>query len=189
MITRFLSATAFAALLATAASAQTAVPIGHFDGVELNGGGHIVFRHGPVQRVVILKGSAQISKFHIEASNKLVVDICDGNCPTHYDLELEITTPAIQSVSVNGGGDIDVAPGFPAQQQITAAIEGGGRIDTRNVDATTGNAAVEGGGEIHIKARNALSAAVNGGGEIHYAGNPQVTTAINGGGDVSREGG
>jgi hypothetical protein len=188
MIARMLSATAFAALLATAASAQTAVPIGHFDGVELSGGGHIVFRHGPVQRVVILKGSAQITKLHIENS-KLVVDICDNNCPTHYDFELEITTPAIQSVSVNGGGDIDVAPGFPAQQQITAAIQGGGRIDTRNMDAGEGNAAVNGGGEIHIKAHNALTTAVNGGGEIFYSGSPSVTTAINGGGDVNREGG
>jgi opacity protein-like surface antigen len=185
---RFLASASFSVLIATAASAQTTVPVGHFEGVELNGGGHIVLRHGDIQRVTLLKGSTQYTKFHIEDGKNLVVDVCDSNCPTFYDLSIEITTPDIQSVGVNGGGSISTAAGFPAQRNLTAAIQGGGKIDTTSVDATAVSAAIQGGGELRVRAHNALTAAVNGGGDIRYAGSPHVTSAINGGGNVSRDG-
>jgi hypothetical protein len=189
MIARLFSATALAAFLASAASAQTAVPVGHFDGVELNGGGHVTVHHGAQQRVVITSGSAQITKFHIENGNQLVIDICDNNCPTHYDLQVDITTPEIHGLSIQGGGEMDVTPGFPAQDKLSVAIEGGGKINARAVTARNADAAVDGGGLILVNASHALSAAVNGGGDVRYAGNPSVTTAINGGGNVSRDGG
>jgi hypothetical protein len=90
---------------------------------------------------------------------------------------------------LSDGGRIESAPGFPAQGAITAAVNGGGHIDLRNVAAENGTAAVHGGGHIEIKASGHLTAAVNGGGNIRYVGNPQVTTAIDGGGSVQREGG
>ena len=187
MIARLLSASAFAALLASGAIAQTAVPVAHFDGVELRGGGHIVFRYGAVQRMTLLKGSTQYTRFEMEDSNKLVISACNENCPMHYDLEIEITTPDIEAVAVAGGGQIEVASGFPAQRNIDVAIKGGGQIDARNLKASSANAAVSGGGQIDIGTTRALTAAVNGGGQIHYSGNPSVTSAINGGGEVNRE--
>lgn len=187
MIARLLSATALAALFATAASAQTAVPVGHFDGVEVNGGGHVTLRYGAQQRVVITAGSAQISKFHIEDGNKLVIDICDNNCPMHYDLQVDITTPEIRDLGIQGGGEIDVAQGFPAQDKLSVAVEGGGKINTRAMTARSASASVDGGGVILVDASDALTAAVNGGGDVRYTGNPRVTTAINGGGNVSHD--
>jgi hypothetical protein len=189
VIARFLCAATFAALLASAASAQTAVPVGHFDSVELRGGGHLVFRYGPQQHVMLVNGSTQYTTFHIDDGHQLVIDACNSNCPMQYDLNIEITTPEIRGVAVDGGGHIEVASGFPAQGRISAAVNGGGRIDTRNISVSEGDAAIEGGGQIDIRASNALNAAVNGGGQIRYAGNPNVSSAINGGGNVSGEGG
>jgi hypothetical protein len=177
------------ALVAGVAIAQTTVPLAHFNSIELHGGGHVVLRHGAQQRVTILQGSTQYTRLAIEESGKLVIDACNSDCPTHYDLEIEIVTPDIRAVAISGGGAIESAPGFPAQGSITAAVNGGGRIDMRNVAAQTGTAAVDGGGHIELRASDHLTAAVNGGGNIRYVGNPQVTTAIDGGGSVQREGG
>lgn len=189
-VTRLLFAAAFAAGLAVAvASAQTTVPLAHFSSIELRGGGHVVLRHGGSQRVTILKGSTHFTRFETEEPGKLVIDACNSDCPWHYDLEIEITTPDIRGVAISGGGTIESAPGFPAQNSITAAVNGGGHIDLRSVTAQNGTAAVDGGGHIEMKTSGHLTAAVNGGGNIRYVGNPQVTTAIDGGGSVQREGG
>lgn len=187
MIARLLSATAFAVLFATAASAQTAVPVGHFDSVELEGGGHVTFHYGAQQRVVLTAGSTQYTKFEMQGS-QLVIHTCGSdNCPTFYDLNVDITVPAIHGLGISGGGHIEVAPGFPAQNNVSVAVHGGGQIDARNLTASSANAAVNGGGVIRVNARDALTAAVNGGGDVRYAGSPRVTTAINGGGNVSRD--
>jgi hypothetical protein len=191
MITaRLLAAGVFGVGLAVAvASAQTTIPLAHFSSIELRGGGHVILRHGAQQKVTILQGSTKFTKFGMEEPGKLVIDACNSDCPWHYDLEIEIVTPDIRGVAIDGGGRIESAPGFPAQGAITAAVDGGGHIDLRSVAAVNGTAAVDGGGHIELKTSGHLSAVVNGGGNIRYVGNPQVTTAIDGGGSVQREGG
>jgi hypothetical protein len=187
MIARLVSATALAALFATAAFAQSVVPVGHFDSVQLEGGGHITFHYGAQQRVVLTNGSTRYTKFEMEG-NQLVIRTCGADdCPTFYDMNVDITVPAIRGLGISGGGHIEVAPGFPVQNNIATAVRGGGEIDARNLAASSANAAVNGGGVIRVNARNALTAAVNGGGDVRYAGNPRVTTAINGGGNVSHD--
>ena len=189
-VTRLFAVAAFtSALAATIASAQTTVPLAQFNSIELRGGGHVVLRHGAQQKVTIVQGSTKYTKFEMEDAGKLVIDACNSDCPMQYDLEIEIVTPDVHAVAISGGGRIESAPGFPAQGAITAAVNGGGHIDLRNVAAENGTAAVDGGGHIEIKASLHLTAAVNGGGNIRYVGNPQVTTAIDGGGSVQREGG
>ena len=39
-------------------------------------------------------------------------------------------------MAVDGGGAIDVAGGFGAERTLTLAVNGGGRIDTRAVNAS-----------------------------------------------------
>jgi len=143
------------------------VPVGHFSGVELRGGGHVVLRYGTTERVTLVSGSTQFTRFHIENGHTLVIDACTYDCPSHYDLEVQIQTPRIEAV----------------------AIEGGGHIDLSTIAAAKGNAAVNGGGRIRIHADQHLTAAVNGGGSIGYSGNAEVTSAVNGGGSVRREDG
>src|SRR6202034_241528 len=99
------------------------------------GGGHVLLSYGPVQRVTLVHGSTQYTHFHIEESHKLVIDACNSDCPSNYDLQIEIVTPHIGGVAIDGGGRIETAAGFPAQNNIDAAIEGGGNIDLRTLDA------------------------------------------------------
>ena len=180
---------AAALLAAPAALAATPVSVGHFDQVELRGGGHVVVKHGANQSVTLIKGSAEITGFHIRDGNKLVIDACAHNCPNgEYDLEIEIVTPDLAGAAIDGGGHIQAASGFPQQHDFAAAVDGGGHLDMTALGADQVEAAVNGGGHIEVKAIRALNAAVDGGGSIVYRGDPQVTQAIDGGGSVKHEG-
>ncbi|HUO92295.1 MAG TPA: DUF2807 domain-containing protein [Rhizomicrobium sp.] len=165
------------------------VSVGEFDSVGLHGGGHVVLRYGPTESVRLLKGSTQYTRIRVEDAHSLEIDACENDCPLHYDLEVEVVMPRIAAVAVEGGGHIEAVSGFPSQDQLTAAVHGGGDIDLRAIDAANATAAVDGGGRIHIRANQHLTAAVNGGGSIGYSGNAEVTNAVNGGGDVHREDG
>jgi hypothetical protein len=174
------------ALVAAPALAQTIVPAAHFDSVELEGGGHVLIRHGDAQQVRLIQGSTEFTRFRVEDGGKLRIDACNRDCPHQYDLEVEITTPRIEALAVDGGGAIDSEGGFPPPPRLALAIEGGGKIDTRAMKADRATAAIDGGGVIRVRAEGELTAAINGGGNIRYWGNPHVTQAIDGGGEVQR---
>lgn len=176
----------FAAALAASAPALATetVPVAPFRSVELRGGGDVTVRPGPVQRLTIVEGSSQFTRFRMRRDGQLQIDVCNGRCPRHYRLRIDIQSPRVPDVAITGGGLIRAVPGFAAQSQLSAAVNGGGAIDLRAVDAVNVSAAVNGGGKIDVRPRRNLSAAVNGGGAVRYWGNPQVQMAIHGGGSV-----
>jgi hypothetical protein len=174
-------------LMAGAAFAGTDVSVAPFKSIQLRGGGHVVFHYGATQHVTLVKGGTQFAQFEIIEGNTLRIDACNKNCPHHYDLEVDIVSPEIDGVAVEGGGKIDSQGAFPKQDKIGAAVEGGGKIDIRTMSVDEVEAAVSGGGHITAKPAHTLHAAVNGGGMIAYEGNPVVISAINGGGSVSKQ--
>jgi Putative auto-transporter adhesin, head GIN domain len=185
-VSRILALAAAATLASGVAFAQTTISVAPFNSVELRGGGHVTIRHGDAQRVTLIKGSTQFTHMHIEDGRKLVIDACNRDCPHEYDLDIEIVTPDIEGVAISGGGSIQSADAFPGQHSVSAAVEGGGAIDIRSIDADAANAAINGGGKIAIRAEHRLTAAVDGGGHIVYWGDPSVTSAIDGGGNISK---
>lgn len=178
---------AAASLFATSALAGETISVGPFRSVELRGGGQVTIHRGDSQRVTLNQGSTQYTSFHIEDGDKLVIDACNSSCPNgEYDLRIDIATPDIRGVAISGGGSIIGSADLPARH-LSAAVNGGGRIDMRAVHADAVNAAVNGGGDVRVFAADTLRAAVSGGGRVEYWGHPQVSSAISGGGDV-REG-
>jgi hypothetical protein len=180
------SALLCASLLSASAWAQSVVPTPHFDSVELEGGGHVVIRYGDAQQVRLIQGSTEFTRFRVEDGGKLRIDACNRDCPHRYDLEVEITTPRIEALAVDGGGAIDSEGGFPSPHRLALAIEGGGKIDARAMNAERATAAIDGGGVIRVRAEAELTAAINGGGNIRYWGDSRVTQVIDGGGEVQR---
>jgi hypothetical protein len=175
-----------AMLIATSAFAQTMVSVPPFNGVELEGGGHVIVRYGSEQQVRLLNGSTQFTHFTVDDGGKLRIEACNSDCPHQYNLEVEITTPRIAALAISGGGRIEGEDGFPSPAKIALAVEGGGAIDARALDAVRATAAVDGGGDIRLRADRELTAAIHGGGKIRYWGNPHVVQAIDGGGAIER---
>jgi hypothetical protein len=174
-----------AALFATSALAGETIQTGAFRSIELRGGGHVTVHRGNAQRVVLNAGSTQYTSFRIEDGGSLVIEACgNASCPNgRYDLRVDIATPDLSGVAVDGGGQITGAADLPVHH-LSAAVHGGGHIDMRAVQLSTADAAVEGGGHIQLSVNSSLHAAVNGGGLIEYSGHPRVSSAVNGGGDV-----
>lgn len=177
-------------LFALAASAPAlsaeVVPLPYFRSVELRGGGTVVLVPGPAERVTVIEGSTQFTSFRIERGDELKIDACNERCPNHYNLVIQIQSPRVPALAVTGGGLITTRPGFAPQSQLAAAVRGGGRIDARSLDAAQVAAAVDGGGDLLVRARASLAASVNGGGDIRYWGNPSVAMSTRGGGSIER---
>lgn len=177
----FLTAVAFAA----PAVATEVVSVPAFRSVELRGGGVVSVVPGATQRVTIVDGSSQFTHVWVERNGQLKIDTCNNRCPQHYRMRIQIESPRVPDLGVNGGGLIAVQNGFRPQSEISLAVNGGGKIDSRSVNAASVSAAVNGGGEALVRASSNLSAAVNGGGLVRYTGNPRVSSAIHGGGVVA----
>ena len=178
----------FGAATPQPAAAQAVVPLPAFDQIELRGGGSVVVRHGPVQRVTLIEGNPAISRIEVvrEGGNeRLEISPCEQRCPRNYRLRVEIVTPSVPAVSISGGGSI-VAQAFPAQRSVAATVSGGGSLDLRAVPARSVAAVVRGGGNLLVRPQASLTAVVRGGGSIRYWGNPSVTQTVRGGGSVSR---
>jgi hypothetical protein len=174
----------FALAASAPALAAETVPVPPFRSIELHGGGIMNIVPGPVQRVTLVEGSTQFTRVHVERDGKLVIDACDQRCPRNYQLRIQVESPHVLGIGLNGGGLVNVAGGFAPQNDLGVAVNGGGKIDARPLDAGHVGAAVNGGGMIMVHARSALGATVNGGGEIVYWGNPTVASSIHGGGAV-----
>jgi hypothetical protein len=175
---------ALAFVASVPALAGELVPTGQFDAIGLEGGGTVSIVPGPAQRVTILEGSSRYTRIYVEHGRSLRIEACNRDCPQHYRLRVEIQSPSVPTLAVDGGGVIAVAGGFAPEHHLVAAVNGGGRIDTRAVEVGDVTAAVSGGGELLVRAASRLTGAVRGGGTVRYWGNPEVTSAIEGGGSV-----
>jgi beta-lactamase regulating signal transducer with metallopeptidase domain len=146
--------------------------------ISMSGGGEIVVRYGRSHQVRMVRGSGA----NVSVSDGSLSVQCTGNCG---NVSVEVTTPRVEALAIQGGGVIRVAGGFPRMPELALAIHGGGRIDARMLPATSVAAATRGGGTILTTAESDLAASTSGGGEIRYWGTQNVATSIQGGGHVT----
>ena len=180
--------------VSTAHSESTSLPIGsqnvvslaRFSSVELRNGGKAILRHGPIQRVTLLKGSLDYTQVTIANGDRLVIDKCRGKCPRRYELEVEIVAPDIAGISIADGGTVEVRDSFPRREEIRVAVSQGGAIDIRSLMVDFVTASVDQGGTIFAKPQSTLIASVRQGGQITYWGDAQIRSYVRHGGVVSR---
>lgn len=176
--------------LAAVAAAQNAVSVGPFRSIEVNGGARVLVRHAAVQQVRVLQGNARISSIHLAdakgGGGKLIVDTCPNSCPIGYRLIVQVDTPDVGGLGVNGDGRIDVAPGFPRRDSLAVGVNGKGSVDARAIAAGQISAGLNGSGEISLGPVDRLIAGLNGKGRILYRGHPRLTSGVQGGGRVEQ---
>ena len=164
---------------------QQARPLAPFTSVELNGGIKAVLHYGSPQRVTMLKGSEDVSLMTV-TGERLVIEKCRDKCPRGYELQVEIVTPLIKSISVSNGGAIESLGDFPLHTAMSLAVSHGGTVDARAISANNITAAVNQGGRILAKPQITMVASVSNGGVITYWGNPKVTSSTEHGGAVNK---
>jgi hypothetical protein len=179
-------ALAFLALAAPAPSAaQTPVQVPTFRSLSLQGGGTVTLRHGPVQKVTLVRGDAAVSEFRVRDDGTLEIRACRSRC-SNYKLEVEIVTPSLSGLAIAGGGSIRSAGAFPERETLGISIAGGGTIDAEPIGAQSVAASIRGGGTIRTRARRSLATSIVGGGVVNYAGEPALTVSVHGGGNIRK---
>ena len=116
-----------------------------FNSVELHGGGTLTIRHGAAQRVTLLSGNLETSRFSVDDEGRLTIRACEGSCH-NYRLRVEIVTPEIDAVAINGGGSVRAEGNFPQRGDLALAVHGGGALDMMAIEAGSVAAAIRGGG-------------------------------------------
>jgi hypothetical protein len=167
------------------AKSQPAIPLAPFNSIELNGGAKAVVQYGSPQRVTMLKGSEDLSLITV-TQDRLVIEKCRDKCPRGYELQVEIVTPLINSISVANGGRIESLGSFPLHTAMSLAVSHGGMIDARAISANSITAGVNQGGKILAQPQMTMVASVSNGGVITYWGNPQVTSSTQHGGAITK---
>ena len=187
MIRTVLPALVLAAAAPSAALADQVISVPPFKSLELHGGGQAVLRYGDRQRVVLIKGDPKVAQIEVIGDGRLVLSPCreDRWCWGEHELEVQVITPSIATISVHGGGDLKAEAGFPKQASLSLAVHGGGDADVRALDADTVSVAVHGGGDAKVRAERSLAADVHGGGEVRFWGHPAVSSSTHGGGEVA----
>jgi hypothetical protein len=184
---RIAAAAATLAFLTGAAFAGTDMNFPVFSGINVHGGGSVVLRHGPVQRVTVIKGDLSKIDLHM-SGNTIDISPCKNWCWGTNPLEVEIVSPKIDTFEVHGGGEIKAVGEFPRQPALRVDVHGGGDLDARAIPADTVNANVHGGGDAYVNAVSSLNAEVHGGGDLTYVGNPpHISSQTHGGGSIHKE--
>ncbi|MGN6514460.1 MAG: GIN domain-containing protein [Rhizomicrobium sp.] len=188
---RILLLSATAALFTTGAYADTTVAVGRFHSVTIEGMGHVTFVHGAQQHVVLKEGDTNNTQVYVKDGD-LVFKSCPGkgmfglnsSCPAGYNLVVEITTPDLSAVEIDGSGKIDSRGAFPRQGKLDVEINGSGNVDLMGIAAGTSSVAIHGSGKVHVNAQENLSVEIAGSGQVVYGGHPHVSQTILGSGEV-----
>jgi hypothetical protein len=164
-------------LFASPALAGQVISVGAFSAVEVSDGAHVIIRHG-AQRVTMVKGSTEFSRFEVR-DGVLHLITCEGwHCPRHYSFEVEVVMPDINAIEASDGAAIETQGDFPAQASINIKATDGGDIDARTLAAANVNAKASDGGNLKIHPRKSMQAHAEDGGNIDYWGNPTVTRLV-----------
>lgn len=169
----------------TAAQSEP-MPVAPFRSLELRNGTHAVVRYGPIPRVTFLKGNPDETQVTIVSGDRLVVEKCKSKCTREYELEIEIVTPELGSITLAHGGWIQSRGSFPRQAEIDVTVDNGGTLDIRSMSVANVKASVLSGGRILTKPLTAMVANVVQGGNITYWGDARVTQSIQHGGVIER---
>jgi hypothetical protein len=101
------------------------------------------------------------------------------------DAKIAGLTEGALRLQVSGSGDI-VAAGTVDSLEID--VDGSGDVDGSLLIANNGRVRINGSGDVHVYAQNALDILINGSGDVTYLGAPHnFSKSVNGSGDIHHE--
>lgn len=176
-----------------------------FTGVKSSGANDVHITYGAEFKVT-LKGSGNlVPYFKTEVIGNTLYLGYERINVRRDDIEVFVTLPEIQYVSLSGSGSVDIYGAFPTVDFFDLSISGSGDVeveDAFNADETvvkisgSGEADLErlstrhadihisGSGDAKLKVQESLKARISGSGKVYYKGNPQVDAQISGSGKV-----
>lgn len=160
-----------------------------FSAVELDGSFDLNINQGAIQNVVVSGNENIIDKLQMTVSdNVLYLSLEPGNY-MNYDLDVNVTIPTIERVTLNGSGDINLNT-FVGIENLVINLDGSGdiRMIEESACEVLGKTTIslEGSGDIDLKLKaNSVVAELDGSGDIDLAGIAKSLKAtLDGSGDI-----
>jgi uncharacterized protein (TIGR02145 family) len=182
----------FAVLLATAAPGANAQPSfptqteEAFNKIEVQGGGTLLVDFGEASRAELVDGPSSDLRISVQSGTLRVQ--CATPCRKKLPGVVRVMAPALTSIRVNGGGSVEIRPGFPVTLVLSLEIRGGGAILAGLMRVETVTANIAGGGAVTVFAMKSLRGLVSDGGSVKYFGDPEIQAQTKDGGTVRRLG-
>ncbi|ETZ22958.1 head GIN domain-containing protein [Pedobacter sp. V48] len=178
---------------------------GNFTGINASGSNPVHVVYGTDFKVVLKGSDNLVPHFKTKVMSSVLYLEYERTSVQHDDIEVFITMPLIDRVSLSGSGEVEIKGQFPDVDTFRASLSGSGEIEVdetfnarqAKVDISgSGNADLEklnvknadidisGSGDVKIKVQELLKAAISGSGKVYYWGTPQVNSDISGSGKV-----
>ena len=176
--------------------------VGPFTGVNLAGSNVVRVRVGEPRKVSVTGEANVVPLVTTTVRSGVLVISSHGRITTHA-LHVEVTTPTLTSVALDGSGRVTVTgirgPSFTADLGGSGVLQASGRTDALraklggvgNVDlaalaAAQVRAELPGSGRMTLTATGSLQASLSGTGTILYGGSPSnVSTNVTGAGTIT----
>jgi hypothetical protein len=177
--------------------------VGPFTGVNLAGANVVDVRVGGPRSVKVIGGRRIVPLVTTEVRSGVLVISNRPGSTVHGPLHVEVTTPTLSSVALDGSGRVTVegvrSPHFAVDlggngvvratgrtDDLRAELGGVGDVELERLRATDAEAVVSGSGRMAITVAASLQAALSGAGSIVYGGSPtNVSTRVTGTGTIT----
>ncbi|RZM05963.1 MAG: DUF2807 domain-containing protein [Pedobacter sp.] len=176
-----------------------------FTGVKSSGANDVHITYGTEFKVTLKGSDNLIPYFKTEIiGNTLHLGYERVNV-RRDDIEIFVTLPSIEYVSLSGSGSVDIYGAFPAVAFFDLSISGSGEVEIEdgfNANETvvrisgSGEADLErlttkhaevhisGSGDAKLNIQDTLKARISGSGKVYYKGSPQIDSQISGSGKL-----
>jgi hypothetical protein len=156
-----------------------------FNGISIDDVGDVKIYPGESFKVVVITDDNLQRYVVTETKNNVLhISIKSRKGFVKTKLLIEVHLPELQSLNVNGVGDVRLSDGNATDLAIS--LSGVGNIDARNYQIENVSIKHSGVGEVKIWATNSLSGTLSGVGDICYKGNPAVSVKVSGVGKVKK---
>lgn len=181
--------------------------VADFTKLSVSNSADVIVQIGDEQSVEVDIDDNLVDVITTEVSNGRLSISSNQSYSTNVGLQVRITVPRLEAVSISGSGDVTVTglsnDEFKASitgsgdikaagtaTAVEAKVTGSGTVDLAELHAETAEAKVTGSGDIYVCASKDVSARVTGSGDISYAGhsdlNPAVSSSVTGSGNVRK---
>ena len=170
------------------------VEVGLFNSLKLQGSPDVIYRQTVGKPSVELYGSDNIvNLLEVRAENGvLLIKFKDNvNIRNRGKLEVRVSGPSLEQLTVQGSGDVLLANGIKSNKGLTISIQGSGDIRGKGIKSPLLSLSVRGSGDIDLNDVNTRQTDVKiaGSGDITLSGKCQVVDlGISGSGDINAAG-
>ncbi|PFH11338.1 putative autotransporter adhesin-like protein [Collimonas sp. PA-H2] len=203
-----LAAAAMIPLLGYSSSAaadvtKTERQVGSFQQVEIMDAVNVYLTQGPAKPAVIEAESGLASRVRLDVSGSVLRVIFSGS--SHHDINVYLTAPDVNGLSIFGSGDLKVVGKLSAKDAIKISIAGSGSVNGE-LNSPNVNASIAGAGDIKVKGKTrdlrvsiagsgdydgfdlmaeSTHVSIVGSGDAHVYASKQLSVSTAGSGDVS----